>query len=92
LSNHEPSARPSAFAEATADRRSAKREGWSTSSGRAARQFNARRRSPGLTSLNRVPGWRRPNAVPAAVVPAPVAAWTSRRPPISRQNRGLRST
>src|SRR5947209_19246109 len=56
LSNHERLAqdvlvepravgRPSAFAEATADRRSAKREGWSTSSGRAVRQFNC---SPGL--------------------------------------------
>src|SRR5881275_311729 len=31
----EQDARPSAFAEATADRRSAKRGGWSTSSGRA---------------------------------------------------------
>src|SRR6059058_5642523 len=30
LSNREQTARPSAFAEATADRRSAKREGWST--------------------------------------------------------------
>jgi protein-S-isoprenylcysteine O-methyltransferase Ste14 len=30
-----PRARPSAFAKATADRRSAEREGWSTSSGRA---------------------------------------------------------
>src|SRR5881227_1888251 len=48
LSNHEQSARPSAFAEATADRRSAKREGWSTSSGRAVRQFNC---SPGLISV-----------------------------------------
>src|SRR5207248_3888384 len=42
LSNHEQSARPSAFAEATADRRSAKREGWSTSSGRAVRHSTAR--------------------------------------------------
>src|SRR5437763_14833215 len=35
LSNHERGARPSAFAEATADRRSAARGGWSTGSGRA---------------------------------------------------------
>src|SRR5947209_10812257 len=49
LSNHEQSARPSAFAEATADRRSAKREGWSTSSGRAVRQFNC---SPGLLRIH----------------------------------------
>src|SRR5205823_5524762 len=48
LSNHEPSARPSAFAEATADRRSAKREGWSTSAGRALRQFDC---SPGLVQF-----------------------------------------
>jgi DNA-binding beta-propeller fold protein YncE len=42
LSNHEPSARPSAFAEATADRRSAKRGGWSTGSGRAGRLAQTR--------------------------------------------------
>src|SRR5438094_4897165 len=35
LSNPRARRRPSAFAEATADRRSAKRGGWSTSSGRA---------------------------------------------------------
>jgi len=34
-------ARPSAFAEATADRRSAERVGWSTGSGQALRQFSA---------------------------------------------------
>src|SRR5438093_6320422 len=53
LSNHERLAqdvlvepravgRPSAFAEATADRRSAKREGWSTSSGRRYANSTAR--------------------------------------------------
>src|SRR5207237_1121968 len=61
LSNHEQSARPSAFAEATADRRSAKRQGWSTSSGRAVRQFNC---SPGLAF---VPGDLDP-ALPEALV------------------------
>src|SRR5947209_19094329 len=66
LSNHERLAqdvlvepravgRPSAFAEATADRRSAKREGWSTSSGRAVRQFNC---SPGLKDKASLRRWR----------------------------------
>ena len=43
--NQEPRARPSAFVEATADRRRAKREGWSTGPGRAVHRFN---RLPGL--------------------------------------------
>jgi len=44
LSNHERWARPSAFAKATAESRSAKRGGWSTGSGRAVLRFKC---SPG---------------------------------------------